>query len=396
MWIKSALMTMARPEDNQGLPIQRAGQDATPLDYGSGHVRARQAFDPGVVYDSSPNDWVAYGCALGQVQLVTDPGFCDAFGTVDPSDLNYPSIGIGDIAGAQRVTRTLTNITTRASRYRARVQVPPGFRVRVAPARLTIPPGQSRTFRITFTRMTAALGEWSFGAVTWRDQRGHVARSPIALRPVGLAAPDEVAGTGTSGSTVIGVTAGYAGTLTASVAGLQAATVTPLPLTESGPDFDPDAPAASSRTGVVPLDVPAGTPFLRVATYDADYPAGTDVDLFVYRVEGTTRVLVGQSSGSTSDETITLRDPAAASYEAYVSLFGANTPTLTVQPHSWVLSPTAAGNLTVAPASQSVTTAGQASVTATWSGLTAGTRYLGMVGFGDGTSEVGRTLVTVQ
>ena len=52
IWIKSALMTNATPRDNTDAPIQDADHDATPLDYGSGHVRPGLAFDPGLVYDS--------------------------------------------------------------------------------------------------------------------------------------------------------------------------------------------------------------------------------------------------------------------------------------------------------------------------------------------------------
>ena len=40
--------------DNTGQPIQRAGVDASPLDFGAGHVRPADAFDPGLVYESTP------------------------------------------------------------------------------------------------------------------------------------------------------------------------------------------------------------------------------------------------------------------------------------------------------------------------------------------------------
>jgi hypothetical protein len=56
----------------------------------------------------------------------------------------------------------------------------------------------------------------------------------------------------------------------------------------------------------------------------------------------------------------------------------------------------AAGNLTVAPASQPVTTAGPASVTASWSGLSAGQRYLGRIVYGEGGSPRGSTLIRVD
>ncbi len=70
--------------------------------------------------------------------------------------------------------------------------------------------------------------------------------------------------------------------------------------------------------------------------------------------------------------------------------------TLTVPTFGWALDGTAKGNLTVTPASQSVTAGTAASVTAAWSGLTAGSRYLGRISYGDGTDTAGGTLVRVD
>ena len=44
---------------------------------------------------------------------------------------------------------------------------------------------------------------------------------------------------------------------------------------------------------------------------------------------------------------------------------------------------------------QSVTTAVPATVTIGWSGLAAGTRYLGVVDYGDGSNTIGSTIVAV-
>ena len=55
-----------------------------------------------------------------------------------------------------------------------------------------------------------------------------------------------------------------------------------------------------------------------------------------------------------------------------------------------------ATSLTVSPPSQSVTTSVPATVNAGWSGLAAGTRYLGVVDFSDGTNSIGSTIVTVR
>jgi hypothetical protein len=165
-------------------------------------------------------------------------------------------------------------------------------------------------------------------------------------------------------------------------------------LDPAGPDFDPDFPVVSSQTGRVTVSVPAATLVARFATFDADYPAGTDVDLFVY--EAGTNVLVGSSAGGSSDETVTLNNPAGA-FDVYVDLFGTPSGTPTeIKPNHWVLGNTAAGNLTASPASRSVKSSTPVTITARWSGLSPGVRYLGALNFSDGTNNVGRTLVTVN
>jgi hypothetical protein len=64
--------------------------------------------------------------------------------------------------------------------------------------------------------------------------------------------------------------------------------------------------------------------------------------------------------------------------------------------HAFVVPGAAAGNLTATPASQAVTTGVPATVTLNWSGLTAGSRYLGVVTYGDGVSTLGRTIFGVN
>jgi subtilisin family serine protease len=376
MWVKSALMTTATTLDNQGKPIQRSGKDATPLDYGSGHVRPAEAFNPGVVFDSDVNDWIAYGCSIGQIQLITAAGYCDTLPAMDPSDLNYPSIAVGQLAGQQTVTRTLTNVESRASQYALSVDAPAGFTATVSPSKVTIPPGQSRSFKVTLTRTTAPFGTWAFGSLTASGNRGQTAKSPIAVKPVAAAAPAEVTIPQSGGS--LTVTPGYGGTLATSVKGLAAGDVQTVPTTK---------PVDTTATVVIP----AGTSVARFATYDADYPAGTDVDITVKR--GST--VVGTSAGGTAEESVTLTNPVADTYTVTIDYFDGTPATLPVKLVSYAVPGSAAGNLTVSPANQAVTVGQPATFQLVTSGLTAGTRYLGRVDFSDGTSDVARTLVAV-
>jgi subtilisin family serine protease len=402
MMVKSAMMTTASQTDNAGKPI--LGPDgvtnATPLNFGAGHVTPAAMFDPGLVYDSGLVDWVQYGCGIGQIQLVFAASVCQSFGSIDPSNLNYPTIAVGDLAGSQTITRTVTNVMTDAAGiYDAQVQAPAGTTVKVSPSHLAVPPGKSASFSVTITRTNAPLGAYTFGSITWVEKKGntsphnHSVRSNIAVRPVALAAPNEVTGTGASGTTAIAVSPGYTGTLVAAPKGLAADADAVNHLVGTNTNFNPNAPAAGPAVAKVTVNVPAGSRMARFATFDADYPSGTDLDVFVYR----NGALVGQSAGGTAEESVTFNNPVAGNYDIYVvqfALAGGRTEQ-DVHQHSFVVA-NAAGSLTATPASQSVTTSVPATVTAGWSGLTAGTRYLGVIDFSDGTNAIGSTIVAVR
>jgi hypothetical protein len=392
MWIKSAMMTTASTKDSAGNTIQTPLGTGTPLNFGAGHIVAGSAFDPGLVYDSTPTDWIKYGCALGQFQAITD---CSAFLGLDPSDLNYPSISVGDLAGKQTVTRTVTNIGKHVAIYHAKVTAPAGFTATVSPEWMIIPKGKSATYKVTMTRTNAAFGQFSFGTITLDEflTGRHLVTSPIAVRPVPLAALAEGLGTGTSGTAALAPTPGYAGTLTASVSGLAASAVTDLAFTATNTNFNTAAPAESDSVKKVTVTVPAGSALARFATYDDQAPTGTDSDMFVYRAG--TNQLVGQSAGGTNEEIVTTA--TAGSYDIYVVMFAHTGPTPpTVKFHGFVVPGAAVGNLTATPASQAVTTGVPATITLNWSGLTAGSRYLGVVTYGDGVSTLGQTIFGVN
>ena len=396
MEIKSAMMTTASTTTNAGNPI--AG---TPFAFGSGEVQPAAAFDPGLVYDSSEVDWLRYLCGIGIALLFSDGSTtCDVLGTIDPSDLNYPTIAVGGLTGSQTVTRTVTNISSTPGNYKLSVTAPAGISVSVSTNHFAIQPGQQKTYSVTLTRTNAPLNAYGFGSLTWTDQAGHSVRSAIAVKPVALAAPSNVSGTGTSGTATVSLKTGYNGTLTATAQGLVKSTVTSLSLTgDPSGTFNQSAPAVSGRTGRVDTVVPAGTKVAQFATFASDYPAGTDVDIYLYRVTTSGLVEVALSAGGTASENITLSNPTAGTYALFVDLFatpGGGTQTLTVLPNTWVLAPTNDGNFTATPASQSVVSGGTSTVTLNWTGLTPGGHWLGRVEYGDGTNVIGSTLVSVD
>ncbi len=391
MAVKSAMMTTASTKDTAGKPIQWAFGDATPLNYGAGHVVPSSAFDPGLVYDSGIGDWLKYACGIGQLQLVG--ANCASIGSIDPSDLNYASIAVGDLAGAQTITRTVKNVTKRVGVYVPTFEAPAGFKVKVSTPVLVVLPGKTATFKVTITRTSAAIGQWAFGTLKLKEiaTGRHTVTSPIAVRPVGVAVAAEVTGSGASGSSAQQVTSGFTGTLSTKVAGLAVSAVSALAFTAVDPNFDANAPAETAGVKKVTVTVPAGTALARFATFDADVPANTDVDLFVYQ-SGTAN-LVGQSAGGSSEESVTLG--AAGTYDVYVVLFAAPGGSATVKHHAFVVADTSVGNLTVSPASQAATTGGKATFTLQWTGLTTGSRYLGLVSYSDGTTTHGRTIISI-
>lgn len=63
---------------------------------------------------------------------------------------------------------------------------------------------------------------------------------------------------------------------------------------------------------------------------------------------------------------------------------------------NFVVDATDAGNASVTPASTAVTVGETRDFTASWSGLEAGKRYLGWIGWYNGASLVGRTVLSVN
>ncbi|MGH3083821.1 MAG: S8 family serine peptidase, partial [Gaiellaceae bacterium] len=208
MAIKSALMT-------SGSDVLD-GPNTNPLvifRQGAGHVRPNSAADPGLVYDHGFNDWLAFLCGT---TTGVSPATCTALQAAgysfDPSDVNVPSIAIGDLAGVQTVTRKVTNVGGSTATYNASVTGMAGINVNVSPSSLTLNPGETKSFTVTFTRTTAELNLYTGGQLAWSDGT-HTVRSPLVIRPVALAAPTQVSGTG--GPISYNVKFGYTGAFTA-------------------------------------------------------------------------------------------------------------------------------------------------------------------------------------
>jgi subtilisin family serine protease len=366
MAIKSALMT-------SGSDVLD-GPNTNPLvifRQGAGHVRPNNAADPGLVYDHGFNDWLAFLCGT---TTGVNPATCTALQglgfSFDPSDLNVPSIAIGDLAGVQTVTRKVRNVGSSPATYNASVTGMAGITVNVSPASLTLNPGETKSFTVTFTRTTAALNAYTGGQLAWSDGT-HIVRSPLVIRPVPLAAPAEVSGNG--GPISYDVKFGYTGPFAATARGLVPATTNAGTVADDpGDNFVPGGPGTVSFDVVVP----AGTTYARFSLFNEFTDGADDLDLYVFR--GTT--LVGSSGGGESNEEVNLLNPAADTYRVWVHGFATEGPDSNFTLFTWLLGSAAAGNMTVT-APSSATLGATGTVNLTFSGLAPATKYLGSVAY---------------
>lgn len=367
MSIKSALMTTAATTVTAD---GRAEKDL--YAQGAGHVRPDRMFNPGVVFESGVTDWKAYLEGQGLID--------DDIEAVDPSNLNSPSIAVGDLVGSQTVTRRVTAVKPGTYRIAAKV---PGFATSVTPSFLRFRSvGETRTVTVRFTRTTAPYGQAAFGSLSLVGP-GVTARIPIALTPAPVEAPDQVAGTGAAGSTTYTVRPGASGTFTAKAYGLAAAVKTQGVV---GEDDSVD------RTVVVP----AGTKVARFSLTSDQ--AAADLDLAVYTLVGGVYTEIGRSGRPGSDETVTLNEPAPSTpqlkyvvtVEAYATAPGTTSTAFTLG--SALVSSTLVGNLSVTPTSQTARAGQGIDLTVAWTGLSPSTPYVGWIEYAAGLG----TVVTVN
>lgn len=377
--IKSALMTTASDTVNAD-----GSANTDPFAQGAGQVEPTRYFEPGLLYLNGVTDWAAFleGKGLAEFEGV-DP--------IDGSDLNLASIAIGTLASEQTVTRTVT--ATAAGRYMASVDAP-GLDVTVEPSVLTFgAAGETATFTVTIDNRDAPVEQWATGSLTWTGDAGTV-RSPIAVFPVTADAPAEVAGTGVDGATEVEITPGVDGQLPLNLSGLAPFQLlvdeaNPVP-GHSGDENSGDENKDVSWIVTVPEDTT-----LSRFDLDSSDDEGSDLDLTVYRVvspEDLRYYQVWQSATGSADERVTIPTPVAGTYLVVANMYSTSGPMTWDMAYANVL-PGGEGAFTATPNPLTVERGVPTSYQLSWAGLTAGTRYLGVVQYGD--SAV-RSVVTVD
>jgi hypothetical protein len=257
--------------------------------------------------------------------------------------------------------------------------------VAVTPASLTLAPGASASFDAKLTRTTATLGTWAFGSLAWSD--GVVTTtSALNAQALSFAAPDQATDVRAAGkgSKLISVESSYTGTMGMTTVGLVPAIVNANTVT---------APATQCYN----FTVAAGAAFARFQLFQVDtLGATTDLDLEVFSSANCTGTNVGTSAGGSSDEVVTLTNPAAATYSARVTGYATPATGATYKLNTWVVGPASGVQSLVARGPSTVYTGGSSSVALSWA-VTPGQRYMGLVQFQDGTgAQIGSTKVLVD
>ncbi|UJH70309.1 cell wall-binding repeat-containing protein [Ornithinimicrobium sp. INDO-MA30-4] len=284
------------------------------------------------------------------------------------------------MAGEQTVTRTVTNVSDATQDVDASVVAPEGLAISVSPETLRIPVGETADFEVTISANGAPAGEWSFAQLTWGNDSINV-ESPIAVLPSAISVPEEIYETTTEGSTDFQFTTADAVQADLTVDGLEPATVVPVEVTR-------DPSTVNDYTGV--MSIPEGTSVAQVSTFNEGVSAA-DIDLSVYDSSGS---LVASSGNGDSTEQVRLLNPAADEYFVTVDLFSEE-PNATVELNQWVLTESA-DNMTVDPSTFETAAGVPNDSTLSWSGLDAGTRYLGAISYSLDGTNLATTAVVVD
>lgn len=228
--IASALSTTAIPVDSNnntlvaydvllsasGQLIQQFKRPGNAFDFGNGFVHANASLDPGLIFDASkyiycqsfhdqpPHitlckmftvdpkplgaahaDYIKFLCAerlLGSAQVYADTSETCPLNPGLSSDLNLPSITVGNLTKSRVVPRTVTNVGLLET-YTAYITKPVGVEVAVIPATFTIAPAAKQVLTVTLTALGNSIyvNQTSFGRIYLIGSLGHRVQVPVTV-----------------------------------------------------------------------------------------------------------------------------------------------------------------------------------------------------------------------
>ncbi|KAK1265748.1 hypothetical protein QJS04_geneDACA011380 [Acorus gramineus] len=159
------------------------------LAYGAGQIDPVKAVHPGLIYDAGEADFIQMLCNQGynstSIRLMTGHhSSCSAAKKGSVRDLNYPSMAakVGPKKRfAVRFNRTVMNVGSTRSTYRAVVRGSRGIHVTVEPKVLSFHAlNQKQKFVVTVSGGGLPEGSVASASVVWSDGR-HSVRSPIVV-----------------------------------------------------------------------------------------------------------------------------------------------------------------------------------------------------------------------
>ncbi|KAL3648070.1 Calcium uptake protein 1, mitochondrial [Castilleja foliolosa] len=197
--IRSAMMTTAYTQDKDSKAIldSKDHMEATAWAMGAGHVNPEKAVDPGLVYNTTADDYLNFLCASGYTDdgirnITNSPNTRCGEEQTQPWDLNYPAISVAIKASETLVVhRTVTYVGD---------QLPADYSVTVTnPKSVTDPKsgiismnvdlmrmvfkgkGEKQSYSVTIQAILAsAMVEGMYqGKIVWSDGRQHQVVSPV-------------------------------------------------------------------------------------------------------------------------------------------------------------------------------------------------------------------------
>ncbi|CAA2993220.1 CO(2)-response secreted protease-like [Olea europaea subsp. europaea] len=187
---KSALMTTASVSNNLGKPLTNSSDYyANPHEAGVGEISPIRALDPGLVFETTVQDYLYFLCYFGYkpkiLRSITNTNFSCPKISAEKfiSNINYPTISIASLKkneDIRKIKRVVTNVGSSNATYTSNVEAPPGLKVLVFPNRLNFSAGLKRAaFKIFFDGKEASKG-YNYGAIKWFDGL-HVVRVVFAV-----------------------------------------------------------------------------------------------------------------------------------------------------------------------------------------------------------------------
>lgn len=344
--IKSAIMTTAR----QNVVKEDGVTPADPFDFGAGHVDPAPSLNPGLVYSANLGDYLAFLCGQGEAGLVASERFgadcatlvANGFAT-DASQLNYPSIAIGELIGTETISRTVTDVTGNGGTYSVNVEAPEGTAVTVATfdangnptesGLLEVAPNGTASYSLTFDSVPGfPANSWVFGSVTLEGNDGTTVRSPIAINQAPsqtIVVPESLSIQLNRGRAVFFVETLYSGSMTTEYQGLSL----PFGLTGTAPsnpgavDFNLNVGASNFFT----FEVPDGSTLMRISTRDdlVSVPGtNLDIELWACRAPGCSPLTSSRGPDANEDLIITNPQNSANTDINFYLLFIQGTDTL--------------------------------------------------------------------